>query len=304
MLSWHFGSRTLCIRMRELSSAASYARWAARRILFLSSETRCREKDMRGVIGALSIAAALSRPSWTSRPEKPVKPTIVLVHGAFADSASWNAVITELNLLGFKAIAAANPLRSLAGDAAAVASVVRSIAGPVVLVGHSYGGPVITEAANSAGNVTALVYVAGFAPEAGESSLALSQRFPGSTLADALTPVALPNGGQDLYIDADKFHEQFAADVPSAEAALMAATQRPVTSTALSDASGAPSWKKLPSYMIYGTADRNIPPAAIQFMAERAHAREIVAVEGASHALMVSHPAMVASLIDHAATAA
>ncbi|WP_246674058.1 alpha/beta hydrolase [Mesorhizobium sp. B2-3-13] len=231
-----------------------------------------------------------------------VKPTIVLVHGAFAESSSWNAVIADLNKDGYKAIAAANPLRSVAGDAAAVSAVIRSISGPVVLVGHSYGGPVITEAANGKSNVKALVYVAGFAPETGESSLTLSARFPGSTLGDALLPVAQPDGGQDLYIRSEKFHEQFAADIPPAEASLMAATQRPVAKAALSEPSGAASWKTIPSYAIYGSADRNIPPAVMKFMAERAHAVKTVVVGGASHAVMVSHPDEVAALIEEAAS--
>lgn len=231
------------------------------------------------------------------------KPTIILVHGAFAESSSWDLVIAELTKDGYPVIAAANPLRGVASDAATVSSIVRSVHGPVVLVGHSYGGPVITEAANGQANVKALVYVAGFAPDTGESSLTLSAKFPGSTLGDALAPVTLPDGSQDLYIKADKFHEQFAADVPAAQAAIMAVTQRPVAQSALSEVSGLASWKSLPSFMIYGSADRNIPPAVMAFMAERAHARETVVVEGASHALMVSHPDAVASLIEDAAAA-
>jgi pimeloyl-ACP methyl ester carboxylesterase len=251
----------------------------------------------------LAVAIAASGSAMAQSADPQVKPTIVLVHGAFAESSSWNAVIAELNRDGYKAIAAANPLRSVAGDAAAVSAIVHSIPGPVVLVGHSYGGPVITEAANSNTNVKALVYVAGFAPDTGESALTLSAKFPGSTLASAIVPVALPNGGQDLFIEQDKFRAQFAADVPEDEARLMAATQRPVTQAALSEASGIASWKKLPSYAIYGSEDRNIPPAAMRFMAERAHAVKTVVVEGASHAVMVSHPGEVAALIEDAASA-
>ncbi|MDX8520307.1 alpha/beta fold hydrolase [Mesorhizobium dulcispinae] len=251
----------------------------------------------------LTAAFAASGDAMAQPAGQRVKPTIVLVHGAFAESSSWNAVIADLNKDGYAAIAAANPLRSVAGDAAAVSAVIRSISGPVVLVGHSYGGPVITEAANGKNNVKALVYVAGFAPETGESSLTLSARFPGSTLGDALLPVAQPDGGQDLYIQPEKFHEQFAADVPSAEAGLMAATQRPIAKAALAEPSGAASWKTIPSYAIYGSADRNIPPAVMKFMAERAHAVKTVIVEGASHAVMVSHPDEVAALIEDAASA-
>src|SRR5918994_5571715 len=156
-----------------------------------------------------------------------------------AESSSWNGVIAELSGNGYRTIAAANPLRGVASDAAAVSSIIGSIHGPVVLVGHSYGGPVITEAANGKSNVKALVYVAGFAPDKGESSVTLSGQFPGSTLGEALLPVALPDGGQDLYIQPDKFHGQFAADVPAADARLMAATQRPVAKAALAEPSGA-----------------------------------------------------------------
>jgi pimeloyl-ACP methyl ester carboxylesterase len=231
-----------------------------------------------------------------------VKPTVILVHGAFADSSGWNDVIETLEKDGYPVIAAANPLRSVAGDAESVASVVRSISGRVILVGHSYGGVVITEAAKGNANVKALVYVAGFLPDTGESALALSAKFPGSTLGDALAPVSLPGGGTDLYIQPAKFHAQFAADVPEARATLMAATQRPVTQGALTDASQAAMWKSLPSYVIYGAEDRNIPAATMKFMADRAHARKTVAVANGSHALMVSHPAKVAALIEDAAT--
>lgn len=229
------------------------------------------------------------------------KPTIVLVHGAFADSSGWNDVIARLEADGFPVIAAANPLRSVTGDAESVASVVRSIPGKVILVGHSYGGVVITDAAKGNPNVTALVYVAGFVPAPGESALVLAGKFPGSTLGAALAPVKLPDGGTDLYIQPAKFHAQFAADVPADQAVLMAATQRPVTQEALAEPSRFATWRSLPSYVIYGSADRNIPAAAMVFMAERAHAKKTVAVADGSHALMVSHPEEVAAIIEDAA---
>jgi pimeloyl-ACP methyl ester carboxylesterase len=258
---------------------------------------------MRNIMRILMLAAAFTVSDGVIGQAAGPKPTIVLVHGAFAESSSWNGVIAELNKDGYTAVAAANPLRSVAGDAATISAVVRSITGPVVLVGHSYGGPVITRAANGSPNVKALVYVAGFAPDTGESALTLSAKFPGSTLGSAIIPVELPDGGKDLYIEPDKFHAQFAADVPAAEARLMAATQRPVTQAALAEASGAPAWKALPSYVIYGSQDRNIPAAVLSFMAKRAHAVKTVIIEGASHALMVSHPNEVAELIDEAASA-
>lgn len=250
----------------------------------------------------LPAALAFSYNAMAQTAAAPEKPVIVLVHGAFAESASWDPVITRLEKDGYTVIAAANPLRGVASDGAAVSGIVKSIKRPVVLVGHSYGGPVITEAANGNPNVKALVYVAGFAPEAGESSLTLSSKFPGSTLGDSLSTIALPDGDEDLYIRPEKFHAQFAADVPEAQAATMAATQRPVTLSALGEPSRIASWKTLPSYMIYGTADRNIPAAVMKFMAERARARKAVVVEGASHAVMVSHPAEVAALIEAAAS--
>jgi pimeloyl-ACP methyl ester carboxylesterase len=260
---------------------------------------------MRNTLGVLAIALVLTAGRGAhAEPAPPnARPTIVLVHGAFADASSWTGVITRLKRDGFEVVAAANPLRSVASDAASVSSVVQSIPGPVLLVGHSYGGPVITSAANGAANVKALVYVAGFLPDTGESSLTLSAKFPGSTLGNSLTTIALPDGDEDLYIQRDKFRAQFAADVALAQAAAMAATQRPITLSALGEPSGAAAWKRLPSYVIYGSGDRNIPAAVMAFMAERAHARKTVVLKGASHALMVSHPDQVASFIEDAARA-
>jgi pimeloyl-ACP methyl ester carboxylesterase len=263
------------------------------------------EEIMRILFGPLTLLAALVFPGSANARVSAVreKPTIVLVHGAFADSSSWNDVIARLDKDGFRVIAAANPLRGVASDAVTVAAIVRSVKGPVVLVGHSYGGPVITEAANGNANVKALVYVAAFLPDTGESSLTLSGKFPGSTLGNVLMPVALPDGNEDLYIQPEKFHAQFAADVPDAQTAVMAITQRPIAISALAEPSGVASWKTLPSYVIYGSADHNIPAAVMKFMAERAHARKAVAIEGASHALMVSQPGKVVSLIEDAASA-
>jgi pimeloyl-ACP methyl ester carboxylesterase len=196
----------------------------------------------------------------------------------------------------------ANPLRSLSGDADYLGKLVDSTAGQVVLVGHSYGGAVISNAATGRKNVKALVYVAAFIPDAGEAALPLSGKFPGSTLGQALAPpVMLADGGKDLYIQQDKFHQQFAADVPKAAAVLMAAAQRPVAEAALTQVSGPPAWKNLPSYSIFGTADKNIPPQAMSFMSARAKAVKVVEVKGASHVILVSHPEKVAALIAEAA---
>lgn len=233
------------------------------------------------------------------------KPTVVLVHGAFADSSSWDDVAARLLKAGYPVVGAANPLRGVSSDAAFVAGLVQSIPGPVVLVGHSYGGSVISAAANDRANVKALVYVAAFAPESGESAFELSGKYPGSTLGPTLAePVKLAGGGSDFYIRQDKFPAQFAADVPLAKARLMAAGQRPVTEAALKEASGKPAWKTVPSWFIYGTADKNIPPQALEFMAKRAESKKTVVVKNASHVVMTSHPAEVAALIDEAARAA
>jgi pimeloyl-ACP methyl ester carboxylesterase len=257
---------------------------------------------MNKVFATLALTAAMF--GATAAFAAPVKPTVVLVHGAFADSSSWNGVVKILEKDGYPVIAAANPLRSVKGDAQSVADVLASVKTPVVLVGHSYGGPVISEAAYGNSNVKALVYVAAFAPEKGETAAELSGRFPGSTLGPTLSaPVELADGGKDLYIQQDKFHEQFAADVSPADAKLMAATQRPVTVAALNEAATEPAWKTVPSYFVYGDQDKNIPAQALAFMAERAHSKQTVVVKGASHVVMVSNPKAVASLIETAAAA-
>jgi len=257
---------------------------------------------MRSPFAAFAAAAALLGTFAAEGKPLTQKSTIVLVHGAFADSTSWSGVISRLEHDGYPVIAAANPLRGVRSDAASVSTLVRSVHGRVVLVGHSYGGPVITEAAQDNPDVVALVYVAGFMPLPGESSLSLSKQLPGSTLGDTLQSVALPDGDEDLYISRSKFRAQFAADVPPALAAVMAAAQRPVTLSALGETSTALSWKNLPTYVVYGSADRNIPAAVMRFMSQRAHARKVVEIPGASHAVMVSHPAEVARLIEQAAS--
>lgn len=259
--------------------------------LFLSAIT---------LVSFLISGSIMAQEGTEMNPE--TKPTIVLVHGAFADSSSWEGVTRLLLAEGYPVIAAANPLRGLQSDADYVANILNSIEGPVVLVGHSYGGMVISNAVQNNDNVQALVYIDAFAPDAGESAFALSTLFPGSTLGDALAPVALPDGLTDLYIQPEKFHTQFAADVPEDETRWMAATQRPVTDAALNEVSGEPAWKTIPSWFIYGDADLNIPPAVIEFMAERADAWETVVVEGGSHVVMISHPDAVANLIKKAAT--
>lgn len=229
------------------------------------------------------------------------KPTIILVHGAFAESASWNGSIDRLVDQGFPTIAAAVPLRSIAGDTTFVSAIVKSIKGPVVLVGHSYGGAIISSAGAENDNVKALVFVSVLAPEPGEQLGALVSRFPGSTLNPTLSSVPLADGSHDLYIRQDKYHQQFMADVSIAVATVAAATQRPIRDYAFSEPSGAAGWKTLPSWFMYAEFDKNIPPAVHRWMAERARAREVVEIKGAAHALPVSQPDAVADLILKAA---
>jgi pimeloyl-ACP methyl ester carboxylesterase len=232
-----------------------------------------------------------------------MKPTVILVHGAFAESASWDHVIDPLRGAGHPVIAAANPLRSLAGDAAAVSDVVRTVEGPVLLVAHSYGGMVISNVDPAAGEIVGLVYVAAFAPEAGEDAIGLSEKFPGSTLGAALRPTPRGDGTTDLTIAQDRFHQQFCADVPADIAGRMACTQRPVTQESLSEASGDPLWRQVPSWFLFGEEDRNIPAELERFMAERAGARRTVGIEGGSHAIGVSDPEATAAMILEAAAA-
>jgi pimeloyl-ACP methyl ester carboxylesterase len=231
-----------------------------------------------------------------------MRPTVVLVHGAFAESSSWNQVIDRLIDAGHPVSAVANPLRGLANDAACVSDHVRAIEGPVVLVGHSYAGAVITNVDPDAGEIVGLVYVAAFAPLPGDSCFELSAVFPGSTLGDALQPIPRGDGTTDLTIVQDRFHEQFAADVPAVQAARMAATQRPVTQEALVEESGERSlWTEVPSWFAFGEEDRNIPAALQHYMAERAQARRTMGIPGASHAVPVAHPGTTAGLILEAA---
>lgn len=225
--------------------------------------------------------------------------TVLLIHGAFAESASWNPVISRLRERSVDVVAVANPLRSVSGDAAYLRDVIAGIATPVVLVGHSYGGMVITEAAAGNDAVTGLVYVAAFAPEQGESALTLSSRFPGSTLGAALVTSPVPTGGNEFRIRPEAFHQQFVADGSAAEAELMAVTQRPVTEAALAEGlpTDAPAWTQLPSWFVFGDQDRNIPAEALRFMAERAGSKGTREVAGASHAVSVGAPDEVTTTI-------
>ncbi|TMR99918.1 alpha/beta fold hydrolase [Nonomuraea basaltis] len=279
--------------------------------MFGSSRTRSTVRALAAVAlgpivaGSLLAAGALSAAAAPQKAETAkAKPTIVLVHGAFADASSWSDVIRRLQRDGYPVLATANPLRGLSDDAAYVRSVLDTVEGPVVLVGHSYGGSVITQAAAGDPDVKALVYIAAFIPDAGESAGELAGKFPGSTLGETLStaPYPLPGGGTgtELTIKQDKFRNQFAADVPATTAAIMAATQRPVSTLALEEKATKAAWKDIRSYALIAGKDQNIPPKAQQWMAERADARTVT-VEDASHAISVSEPEVVTDLIRRAA---
>ncbi|MEG3632635.1 alpha/beta fold hydrolase [Micromonospora palythoicola] len=233
------------------------------------------------------------------------KPTIVLIHGAFADSSSWNGVVADLKRRGYPVVAFANPLRGVQKDAAYVRSFVDSVPGPVVMAAHSYGGVVMTEAADGAANVKALVYVASVSPDVGESVAALGAKFQGSPLFEAIksVPFTLADGetGMDLYVDQDRYPEVFAGDVEPAMAELMAATQRPAAASAQQEGVTKTAWKTIPTWTLITTKDQGIQPELQRFVAERAGST-MVEVE-ASHAVAVSHPGAVADLIDTAARA-
>ncbi|GIH25762.1 alpha/beta hydrolase [Acrocarpospora phusangensis] len=230
----------------------------------------------------------------------PGRPTIVLVHGAFAESSSWNGVIAGLLADGYPVLALANPLRGVAGDADYLRGVLTDIEGDVVLVGHSYGGMVITNGGTGNPNVKALVYICGFAPDVGETAAELSGRYEGGTLGETLAVVKLPDGGTDLYIRQDRYHRQFAADSTVEEAAIMAATQRPITEAALMEPSGEPAWRSIPSWFLFGSEDKNIPAAAHRFMAERAGSRRTVELTG-SHTVAIPEAAAAVDIIREAA---
>src|SRR3954454_22568498 len=227
------------------------------------------------------------------------RPTIVLVHGAWADATGFDGEIRALRDRGLRAIGFANPLRGLPGDATYLADMLRTLTGPIVLVGHSYGGAVISAAATGNGQVKALVYFNGWMPDEGESIQQLFERFEGSLVGPAIRPVPVtgPDGseGADLYLDPEAFHEAFSADVDRATADVMAAAQRPFTAAAFGGPSGPPAWKTLPSWYLLGTEDKAIPPALQRFMAERANAT--IEEVPASHVSFVSQPEAATQLI-------
>ncbi|MEV0035917.1 alpha/beta hydrolase [Streptomyces sp. NPDC050804] len=233
-----------------------------------------------------------------------VPPTIVLVHGAFADASSWAGVISILRAAGSRVRAPANPLRGLAQDAAYIRSVVRDIDVPVVLVGHGYGGAVITHAATDGDNVVALCYVAAFGLDAGECVLDITSRFAPTPAADAVFTTALPAlcpgaPESELYIRKERFPQVYAADLPPRVKNVMSVAQRPIALSAVTGRSGPPAWVSIPSWYAVATADRMLNPIAQRFMAQRMAATEY-ALHG-SHAVVLSRPGAVAAMIREAA---
>jgi pimeloyl-ACP methyl ester carboxylesterase len=226
--------------------------------------------------------------------------TVVLVHGAFADASSWTGVIERLQAAGVQVTAPANPLRGLSSDSAYLASFLNQIPGPVLAVGHSYAGAVISNAATKASNVVGLVYVAAFAPEEGERLGDVASTSKDSVLSAALVPLQYPTGqgaqtAVEFAINPAHFHDAFAADLPAEQAALMAATQRPVAEGAFSEATGVPAWKTLPSWAVVATGDKAAGSDVVRAMARRAGAKT-TEVEG-SHVIMLSQPQVVTEVI-------
>jgi pimeloyl-ACP methyl ester carboxylesterase len=271
------------------------------------------------VFGAAGLALAAGLSTTASavpghHAQTAAKPTVVLVHGAWSDSAGWNGVVKRLQADGYPVTAPPTPLRSLSGDSTYLADYLKTIRGPIILVGHSYGGAVITNAATGNPHVKALVYIAAFAPDKGESAVALSAKFPGSHLSDdpnAPVPTALnavpftqPDGstGTDFYLKPENYRDVFLSDrLSKADAAELAATQRPIAAQALGEPSGTPAWKTVPSWYLVARDDHAIPPAAEEFMASRAHAHTTEI--NAPHAAALTNPRAVTKLVEQAATA-
>jgi pimeloyl-ACP methyl ester carboxylesterase len=243
----------------------------------------------------------------STNPQDGSRPTVVLVHGAFADASGWNDVVEQLQAEGVQVTAPANPLRGISIDSAYIASLLDQIPGPVIAVGHSYGGAVISNAAAKANNVVGLVYVAAFAPDEGERLIDVESDSKDSVLNTVLVPLQYPMGegsetAVEFAIDPEKFHDAFAADLPEEQTVVMAATQRPIAELAFSTPSEAPAWKNLPSWAVVATGDKAAGSDVTRSMAERAGAT-ITEVEG-SHVIMMSQPQVVTDVILTALAAA
>ena len=279
-------------------------RLAERRITYLWLTTAL--AVIAGLV--ITLVTAPSEAKSRTRTATATSPTVVLVNGAWANNAAWSGVIKRLQTEGYTVDAPPNPLQSLDGDADTIADLLKTIRGPIVLVGHSYGGAVITNAARGNRNVKALVYVDAFAPAKGESVLALDSTKPGSALGAGPTKVfnfvsfpGAKKGDAELYVMPSVFEQAFANGLPAREGAVLAATQSPAVYSALTAPSGPPAWKTIPSWYVLGTIDKAIPPAIQLFMAQRIHAR-ITRVR-AGHLSMVAAPGVVAKVITAAAKA-
>lgn len=253
------------------------------------------------IAGAIDLSAssafAKGAPAF---PASAVRPTIVLVHGAWADGSSWDNVVIDLQHDGYTVDVPPNPLGGVDSDSAYLAGYLATITGPIVLVGHSYGGFVITNAATGNPNVKALVYVDAYMPAKGETLNGLTTQFPGSQVSpDALNFVPEPGGVTDAYIKPADFRDILANDLSASQADELAATQRPIDASALNELSGTPAWATIPSWDVIGTEDHALPEAAQEFMAKRAGST--VTKVDASHLSMISHPALVTNVIEQAA---
>jgi pimeloyl-ACP methyl ester carboxylesterase len=255
-----------------------------------------RNAVLAAVTGAVLLAGATTAQATESAATE--KPTIVLLHGAFADGNSWSEVTGRLQRDGYEVVAPAVPLRGIASDTSYLSGVLATIPGPKVLVGHSYGGALVSELADTAG-VKSLVYVAAFIPQGGETLGALNSQFPGSDLGSATTVIPYP-GGVDIAIKPDNARAVFAADIPARQAAVFVAAQRPVAASAFSEPIERTAPAALPKYAVIPTGDHAIAPAAEHFMADRAGART-VEIDGASHLVMLSQPSAVTQVIERAA---
>ena len=223
-------------------------------------------------------------------------PTIVLVHGAFADASGFRPLYDSLLEEDVTVIAPPNPLRGLSGgDGDYIKKVIAEIDGPVLLVGHSYGGSVIT-AAGTGENVVGLVYISGFAPDEGENLTDLQSKFPAPAIIPYIVEHELPDGGKEFTLAPEGFHETFCADLPAADAAFYAISQRPLAGVALTEAAGTPAWRSRPVWAVLGTADKCIDPGVHRFSYDRMGAK-VTEIEGASHVVMVSHPKEVAEIV-------
>jgi pimeloyl-ACP methyl ester carboxylesterase len=272
--------------------------------------TNSRRRRLRGALAALAVAllltaaaAVTSQAGAAPSGAHPVKPTIVLVHGAFADASGWAAVTRKLQHDGYTVLAPANPLQGLATDTTYLRDVLKTVSGPIVLVGHSYGGAVITDASAGNPNIAALVYINAYALDAGETAMQANSLggAPPTPLLTSLKPIPMANGTVEVYIDPAKYHHVFAQDLSYRDTTVMATAQRPAALAALTDPSTTPGWKTIPTWYLASSHDRTISPVAELAMARRAHAHTVEI--DSSHVAMISHPKAVTRLILAAARA-